>query len=1095
MIKFLFGKNGAAEYIVDMLKSDFENGIPSILIVPEQEAVSAERMTLSALPPAAQLTLEVLNFSRLYNRVCREYGGLCYSYITKPMKHIMMWKTLRELSPLLREYSENAISDPAFADTVLASISEIKRSAITTDMLEAAADECARENKSLSARLRDLALIYSTYDFYVNQSYSDSADDLSRLCDVLSEHDFFKEKNVYIYSFTSFTATEHLIIDKIFAGADNTLISIPLPYAGYSDISTASIENSLKMLLRNAGRRGDIEKVVLDVPKDGALAYLSSHLWSLGKDSENEQKPSCDGRIVMEICEDQYAEAEAASSHILELLRDGVRCRDIAVIMRDAQKYKGIIEPALKNAGIPFFVSEKTDICALAPIKFILSAIRIKQYNWRKNDVISHIKTGLCDFDLSDADMFEEYINTWNINGSRFCDNDWTMNPDGFSDRLTERGSAILKAANEVRKRLCEPLGEFFVLLDSSDSIADMCRSVYTYIERVGLREKSHMLAEKELSFGNKKSAAELVGIYDLILRTLADIGQALEDVSATTDDFYTVLKTAFEKTEIGTIPTSIDEVTVGSASMLRAQHPKYVFILGLCEGEFPANTDSIGLLTEYDRETLAELDVVIGEDQDVRTSDELMFVSKAFSAPSEKLYLFTSLSDSKGSKKTPSLPFRRVEAMFCDIMPHRFFGYELEYLSGSAASAASHLRNIRRINDAEALKSALLPYMPLVGELDKIPVSTDTCGVSPELVRELVGDRIYISPSSLEKYVKCPFGYFASYMLSLREIKYGRFQANTVGNFVHYIMENIIRFAIPENGQEPPSVEEIRSEAQKITDRYITMICPDESLHTKRMEHLYSRLRRLSLLLIDNISTELSDSDFRPAFFELHIDGKDGGPLPLVFELSNGTSLVLKGFIDRVDIWRDGDEVYVRILDYKTGSKQFSLSELDYGLNTQMLLYLFAVCTSPGANFRYAMGLERDALPLPAGVVYLSSAIPKIACDNFNATEEDILLAAEQKLMRSGIIVNDEKIINAMSHSRSKDFLMGVTQKNGKYVGKALLSSEELTGLFEKTSDTLKAIGEKIYAGIADCSPIELAGQDPCKYCTVKQMCRKNNI
>ena len=96
MINFIFGAKGCGKTfeIINMLRRDAEAGIPSILIVPEQEAVQAERLTLEQLPPEAQLSLEVLNFSRLYNRVCREYGGLCYSYVTSPLKHIIMWKTL-----------------------------------------------------------------------------------------------------------------------------------------------------------------------------------------------------------------------------------------------------------------------------------------------------------------------------------------------------------------------------------------------------------------------------------------------------------------------------------------------------------------------------------------------------------------------------------------------------------------------------------------------------------------------------------------------------------------------------------------------------------------------------------------------------------------------------------------------------------------------------------------------------------------------------------------------------------------------------------------------------------------------------------------
>ncbi len=1099
MIHFLFGDNAscASEHIISCLSEDASRGIPSVLIVPEQEAVGAEHMTLKMLPPSAQLTLEVLNFSRLYNRVCRDCGGLCYSYITKPLKHLMMWKTLRTVYPLLGEYSENAQTDNAFGGTILSSISELKLSSVTSSMLEEAASELAASDPSLSARLKDIALIYATYDHTVSEQYSDSSDDLSRLCDILDEYNFFEGKNVYITSFTSFTAVEHRVIDRIFKTAKNTSVTVPLPSPEYSDIATMSIEESLRSLKKNANKWGGHEDTVFgdgtDIP--APLLHLRRHLWEL---AENSEKPSCEGRIVMELCDTSYDEAEAAAAHICELIRGGARYRDIALIMRDAQKYRGIIEPCLDRAEIPYFFSEKTDICSTAPIKFLLSSLRIKQYNWRKNDVISHIKTGLCDFPLRDADIFEEYINTWNINGSHFTDGDWTMNPDGFSARLTARGKHILAVANATRVSLCRPLEQLFIKLEAAEGIPQMCLALYAYMQEVELEQKISELAMRELSFGNKKSADELSSLYELILGTLADIAEATRDIPATVDDLYTILKLMFDNTDIGTIPTTMDGVTVGSASMLRAGNPKYVFVLGLCEGEFPARVEDGGIFASADRAVLAEQDIVLSSNQDMRSSDELMFVRKAFSAPSEKLYLFSSVSDINGSQKTPSLPFRRVAAMFSDLSPHRYFAYDISYLVSSAAGCATHLRNILDPAQKAAARVAVSEHLPLVENLSELPVNTDTCRISPDTVRQVIGDKIYISPSSLEKYVKCPFSYYTSYMLALRQTKYGRFGANHIGDFVHYILEHIIRFALPfDEEHTAPTREQLTAEVSRTVKEYIDLICPDPSLKTRRMAHLYSRLTRLSMLIIDNVLSEFEDSDFRPAFFELRIDGKDGAPAPLSLSLDNGAEIVLRGFIDRVDVWREGEsgDVYVRIVDYKTGSKQFNISDLDYGLNTQMLLYLCALCTSPGTRFSQAVSLGEDSSPIPAGVVYLSSAIPRTPLADFDTDERDILDIAQSKLSRSGILLNDPRVIDAMSHSASKDILMGITKKDDAYQGRPLIDSEELYGLFDKIKQTLSDIGDKIYSGLADCTPLNIGGSDPCQYCEMKPICRKNNF
>lgn len=52
----------------------------------------------------------------------------------------------------------------------------------------------------------------------------------------------------------------------------------------------------------------------------------------------------------------------------------------------------------------------------------------------------------------------------------------------------------------------------------------------------------------------------------------------------------------------------------------------------------------------------------------------------------------------------------------------------------------------------------------------------------------------------------------------------------------------------------------------------------------------------------------------------------------------------LLTGKIDRVDTYEKDGTTYFRIVDYKTGRKDFSYTDLLYGKDLQMLLYLFAL-------------------------------------------------------------------------------------------------------------------------------------------------------
>lgn len=1096
MITFLFGSYGSGKTteILHRIARDAEQGIHTFLLVPEQATVQSERATLQALPMRSQLTLEVLNFSRLYNRVCREYGGICYRYVTPAIRQLLMWQNLRELSPFLQEFGALAGKDSALPELMLSTLNECKACGISPEQLKKTAGKL-EQSDPLAKRLQDLTLIFASFERLVAQNYSDSSDDLMRLYEILCEKKFFVGTHVYLDSFTSFTAMEHRIIDRIFAQADDVTVSVPMPHPECNDISVAGIRHSIQKLFSSAELHGGYQTVLLRENHRTAslsLEYLSKNLWRMDV-SDGSGFAENDGSIHMEICDTPYAEADAAAAHILELLRSGERCRDMTVLVRNPEQYRGIIDLAFEKNGIPFFFSEKTDLCTLPPIQLLLSALRIKQYHWRKEDVISHIKTGMYGFSERSCDLFEEYISTWNINGSRFTDHAWTMNPDGFTDRMTERGQTILHAANDIRSRLTDALENFFVLLDAAQTVPDMCRAVYRYFSALSLDKRLEQLAQEEWETGHLKEAKELQSVYSIVLNTLADVATAMPEETATSEEFALILKTVFSKTEIGSIPTSIDEVTIGSAATLRTSNPKYVFVLGLCEGEFPSAGHEVGLFSNVDRDLLAELGMELTSNAEISASDELMYVHRAFSAPSHGLYLFTSVAELNGKARNPSLPFNRVRAMFPHSAPHRFVGSDLRYLSGAPGSAISHLHTLKGSPDGDALQAALRPYFPQMDAICNRSASNTQCRVAPTTTEELFGNRMRFSSSRFETYVECPLNYYCTYVLGLREKKQAEFRASNMGSFIHYILEQLLRFAVTEaeNGAFPDDAALIKQTEEKV-EEYIESICPAEYRNSKRLRHLYLRLKRLSLLMVRNIVEEFSHSEFRPAFFELPTNGKDDNPSPMEFVLDDGSSVSFSGIIDRVDLFKKDGQVYIRIVDYKTGSKSFSLEDAANGINIQMLLYLFTLCRNTDSAFSRSIGLADGQAPLPAGVVYLSANIPVIQIESYDSDQE-VLAQASNALKRSGLLLNDETVLAAMNSEFSPDFLAGIKKnKDGLLVGRALTDQESFHRVYQQIESVIRSIMTELRGGNANAAPLSASSKDPCSYCKMKPICRK---
>ena len=244
---------------------------------------------------------------------------------------------------------------------------------------------------------------------------------------------------------------------------------------------------------------------------------------------------------------------------------------------------------------------------------------------------------------------------------------------------------------------------------------------------------------------------------------------------------------------------------------------------------------------------------------------------------------------------------------------------------------------------------------------------------------------------------------------------------------------------------------------------------------------------------MVRNIVEEFSHSDFRPAFFELNTNGKDGNPAPMEFALEDGYRVSFSGIIDRVDVLKRDGAIYLRIVDYKTGTKEFSLNDVAHGINVQMLLYLFTLCRNPSDFFARSLGSEDGSTPTPAGILYLSANIPVIGAEDYDS-EEAVMEKAAKALKRSGLLLSDEEILLAMNHQLSPDFLAGIKKdKDGALVGNALFDREDFQKLYESIRATVERITKEMRNGKADASPLQYGENDPCAHCEMKPICRRN--
>lgn len=1073
MVRFIYGDTGTGktEYIFSALADDAKTGKRAFLIVPEQMTVSAERDLLMRLPASAQLHIEVLNFSRLSNRIFRERGGLVYNYATPGVRRLFMWCALRETAPLLREYGERAGDDKTLPAAMLNTVKELNANGITGEQLEEVAGLVS--DARLSGKLKDLSAASSVYSTLLGAQFTDSENDISRMCDIIRESPYFNGANVYFDAFTSLTGREHEAVRLIMEQADNVTVSLGIPSPLSRSIDTVSLRGCSDRLRSDAASVGaKVETLTLDKnhrTENEALKLIASSFWKMesARGAVINEKDS-DGIELLRAA-DIYDEAESCAARIRRLAESGMKYRDILVVARNASKYRGILEPAFEVQDIPFFFSEKTEL-AFSPLsRLILSALRIFIFGWKQDDVIAHLKTGLCGIDPLDADLFETYVDKWKISGKRFTDaSPWTMNADGFTERKSKRGLSILESANTVRDRLVGNLKTLYSSLEAAEDITGMCCAVMGYLERISVAETLRQAAARELAAGHVREAGEDVRVYDAVTDALEKVCDVFRDSASKPDlrTFSTALSMMLESTELGTIPTSSDEVTVASANMLRADSPACVIILGACDGEFPSNSEGNGLLTDADREILDSFKLKLAGSAEERSSDELYYFRRAASAPSEKLIVFTR------ADSTPSVAFNRFFTLFPELRDKvRNTADCLFDRLRTPASAYEYASLLSDTSEGDAIRLAL-SRLPAgdphrVSETVRFPFKADGDMIDPELARTVFGSSIDLSKSQINSYVGCPFSYCLKYILKLDENEKAEFSSADVGTFIHYVLEKYLYEVFVVRGGKVPGEEETLAIVDKITASFMDSFIPEDSdVLTPRLKHRFERLKVFALEVLKDIVFELSDGDFVPEFFEYKI-GKGNSPSMSV-ELSDGTEVRINGTIDRVDTFRKDGKVYVRVIDYKTGAQKFSIKNIKNGTDLQLLLYIFSLTKNGDGSFAGTAGGKPEA----AEIMYFSTKIDNDKISDVN----------DAPFTRSGLILDDPDVKYAASHASSPYILMKTVKTN------SFISAEAMEGLYRETSDALGTIAQNMVDGKA-CSVPEKS-LDPCRFCRYESIC-----
>ena len=1084
----------AREAFCKEIESLCEKGMKYCLIVPEQQTVIAESMMSERLPASSNLVFEVTNFTRLANTAFRALGGLAGEYCDSAKKALIMWKTLTELSPVLTMTSGRREINAGQVESALAAVAEMQTLAISpSELMDSAEFEKIKSDGRLVGKISDLSKIYSLYKSLLSEKYLDVGDDSEAMVKKLSENpEFFSDTKIFIDGFTSFTEPQYKLI-ALLAERTDVSVALCLPKGREDAFEFSEIMKAENRLVAYARKYSvDLKRTRDDSYQQKnreSLGQICDYLWSTIVPNDNITLQNDQEMRIFE-AKTPYEECAFICEDIKRRVMEGESYRDFAIIARNADKYEGILDHALSGAKIPAFTSYRRDVGELEAVKMIYTAYAVVR-GFAREDVLSFAKCALSPVSREECDEFEMYVNKWQINGKRFTDElVWNMNPQGYTTRKPEGTDEKLLRIHRTRLKLVEPLSAFAENIKEAKTVIEHAKALLEFLLTIEMERAIDAQADTLASVGEIEMAEETRSLWKMICDSLDTLVSVVGDSPADADSFLAQLKIVFSATDIGRIPAYYHQVTVGSADMLRLYSKKHIYLMGVNAGEFPATVSDSSYFSEQDRRMLSECGLLIAPEIEIKGARELYIFSRAFSYATDSVTISYSAADTRFKSKEPAEVIGKISALTKNaVLPVKISALPTSERVFSAENA------LMRLGEAGGDYSVLRQALKKSGyereiEISEGDITNSSAALGKHIVSESKDKPLSLTQSRIDSFVNCPFGYFCRYTIGLNEEERAEFDARGIGTFVHAVLENFFR-TLGEEGRK--SGELSREEREELTrraaEKYIGELSDEAISSSARTKIKIDRLTRAALPVVDGLCEEFSLSAYEPRFFELSLSGGEDSPAPVALE-SEGGGVKIYGIIDRVDAYKKGEDVYLRVVDYKTGQKKFSPEDMANGQNLQMFLYLKALVDSENEKFRQRVGVGEGGKILPGGVIYVKTAIggQKVDMPDDSLAEQ----AVKDAQQREGMILDDDDSITAMNLKYTPVYSKRYPDKIPEDKKKFLYDLDGWQKIMTDVEKSVTTVAKNIRSGEMPATPNHKDGRSSCEYCGFKPICRK---
>lgn len=1109
-----------------------------LCIVPEQFTMEMQKTIVNLSVNKGTMNVDILSFDRLAKRIFEEAGISTIKVLDDTGKCLILRKIIEENKKNLTVFGSKAKMS-GFINEMKSLVSELFQYGINETKLEEIL-KTTTNKPLLYAKFQDILLIVKKLKEYLEDRFILNEELLSRACDLIENSNIIRNSYITLDEYTGFSPIQYQLIGQLLKFSNKVNIAITIRDAEktfYYNIKEQDIFalpkktiNKLKSLSIDTGVE-ILEDIILEENhrhKDSlALKYLEKNIFRYGsKKSTNK-----DG-LEINMCNNTNSEVFYVAATIQKLIynEEKIRYKDIAVVCSDMEGYHQELEECFKKCNIPYFIDYKRSIITNPCVEAIRAIIEVIEKNYDYESVFRYLRSSMSSLNREEIDELENYILRYGIRGYKKWSKEFIY--FGASHNLGEEESKIyLGRINSIREKVVEDTREIYNVFAGKEkaslTVKKAIEALYRFTVKLNMENKINTLSNKFLEMGDLSLAKEYSQTYGKVVELFDKTVFLIGDEGTSAKELGDILDSGFEEIKVGVVPQGIDRVAIGDIERSRLKDIKVLFLVGVNDGMIPRSAVKGGVLSVSERNFLSDNQIELSP-----TDRENAFIQKYYlylilTKMSSKLYVSYKLVNSDGSSTRQSYLINTIFGLFEDFIINNQESETRKnsidniintktaksYLADNIYDYLSYFDNLsstqRDVLFRELFLELKLRGIDFDNIIDAAYFKLKNTKLDTAVSRAIYGEQIYNSVSRLETFAACAYKHFIMYGLNLVKRKTYEIESTDIGTLYHSALEKFTKQLIKEKISWSDITEEL---SDKIVSQCISEIVNDNKYNVikdnARNEYLLERIEKITKKTV----WALSKQQKLGKFVSENVEFKFSSAVidKLGYKYQDGTSMGIKGVIDRVDYYYNGDDIFIKIVDYKSGRKKFEINDVYNGLQLQLVLYMEA-----------AMEEAKKKHPkkniIPGGIFYYNIDDPLIDITEVSS-EDNISEEIKEKLIKdkvdmdtikklkvNGLVQGRMDNISAMDSTISegeKSVISNVIpvalDKTGNFTKKSSIASEnDFKELISYVHNKIGAIGNNILCGDVDINPYtklkgngERGVDNPCKYCEYSTIC-----